>query len=128
MLKKILAIDDEASVTRMIKLNLEATGQYDVLMVNAARSAYAAALQFKPDLILLDVMMPDMDGGEVAAQFGADPALKAIPIVYLTAAVTRQEAGHKHLASGGRRVVPKPITLKELVVCIEETLRGSDAS
>jgi len=69
--------------------------------------------------------MPGMDGGEVAAQLESDPALKDIPIVYLTAAVTRKEAGPKRLFSGGRRVVAKPITLPELIDCIEEALKES---
>jgi CheY-like chemotaxis protein len=124
--KKIMAIDDEPGVTRLIKLNLEKTGLYEVLAVNQAESALAEARQFKPDLILLDVMMPNLDGGEVAAQIEADPVLKDVPIVYLTAIVTRKEVGPAGLSSGGRRVVAKPVTLKELTDCIEATLQERD--
>lgn len=122
MLKKILAIDDEPSVTRMIKLNLEETGLYEVLAVNEATSALPAARRFMPDLILLDIMMPGMDGGDVAAEAAADPVLKHVPIIYLTAAVTKEELGVEPHFSGGRRLIAKPITTKELIDCIEETL------
>ena len=121
--KKIMAIDDEPGVTRLIKLNLERTGLYEVLAVNEAESALAEARQFKPDLILLDVMMPNMDGGTVAAQIGADPALRNTPVVYLTAAITKEEVGPQGKFSGGRRVIAKPIALKELTDCIEVTLQ-----
>jgi CheY-like chemotaxis protein len=124
-MKKILAIDDEPGVTRMIKLNLEKTGAYEVLTANESRAALAAARQFQPDLILLDVMMPDLDGGEVAAQLESDPALNKVPVVFLTAIVTRTETGSRGLSSGGRRVVAKPITVKELIDCIEDALQES---
>ncbi len=125
MATRILAVDDEASVTRMIKLNLEAGGGYEVLTANDGREALATARQSKPDLILLDVMMPDMDGGEVAAAIETDPLLKSIPIVYLTAAITKQEVGTSGKFSGGRRVIAKPISADDLITAIEEALQQS---
>jgi CheY-like chemotaxis protein len=125
MTKKILAIDDEPGVTRLIKLNLEKTGAYEVFAVNEPESALAAAREFKPDLILLDVMMPNMDGGDIASQFESDSDLKAVPIVFLTAIVTKQEAGPGGLRSSGKRFLAKPISLEELIHAIEETLRHS---
>ena len=122
MTKKILAIDDEPGVTRLIKLNLEKTGAYEVLTVNEPGSALAAAKQFKPDLILLDVMMPNLDGGDVASQFESDPEVKSVPIVFLTAIVTKKEAGPEGLRSSGKRFLAKPISLEELVHAIEEIL------
>ena len=88
--KKILLIDDEASNTRPMKVNLDRTGRYTVQTENNALHALETARQFKPDLIFLDVMMPDMDGGQVAAQMEIDPALKNVPIVFLTAIVTKK--------------------------------------
>src|SRR5687768_9940814 len=88
--KKILVVDDEASITRLLKLNLE-KGAYVVRTENEGTKALAAAKDFKPDLILLDVMMPDIDGGDVAAIIQADPLLCAVPIVFLTAAVKKEE-------------------------------------
>ena len=77
--KRILIIDDEASFTRMVKLNLEKTGAFEVREENLALEAVATARAFKPDLILLDVIMPTMDGGDVAAQIQKDRVLRDTP-------------------------------------------------
>jgi len=66
-MKRILVIDDEPSITLNLKLTLESGGDYEVLGENNPANALAAAQTFQPDLILLDVMMPDLDGGDVAA-------------------------------------------------------------
>jgi CheY-like chemotaxis protein len=121
--KRILVIDDEAGITRTMKVNLERTGAYTVRTENQAAHALAAAREFKPDLILLDVMMPEMDGGEVAAQIKADPALQRVPIVFLTAIVSPKETGGEYLESGGQTFIAKPVTLDSLIQCIEENTR-----
>jgi len=82
--RKVLLVDDEASFTRLVKLSLERTGSYEVRVVHEGLQAFACAREFKPDLILLDFVIPDMDGREVASQFAADEELKKIPIVFLT--------------------------------------------
>jgi len=64
MLKKILVVDDEAVLTKMIKMNLERTGNYEVRTENQGSKALQATREFKPDLIFMDVMMPDMSGDE----------------------------------------------------------------
>src|SRR5438477_10515438 len=91
--KRILIIDDEASFTRMVKLNLEKTGTFEVREENRPAYGIAAAREFKPDLILLDAIMPTMDGGHVAAQIRNDRHLKGTPIVFLTGTVSQPEAG-----------------------------------
>jgi len=118
--KKILLIDDEASNTRPMKVNLARTGRYIVQTENNALHALEAARQFKPDLIFLDVMMPDMDGGQVAAQIETDPVLKNVPIVFLTAIVTKKETGEQGLVNAGHRFIAKPLNLEALVACIEK--------
>ena len=120
--KKILVIDDEASLTRMLRKNLEATGKYEVKEENSGAQAYASAKQFQPDMILLDVMMPDMDGGEVAAQIQDDEHLKHIPIVFLTAIVQKEEAEDTGSNIGGRTFLAKPVKLDDLITCIEKEL------
>ena len=129
--KRILIIDDEASFTRMVKLNLEKTGSFEVREENKATYALAAAREFKPDLILLDVIMPTMDGGDVAAQFENDKQLKQTPIIFLTATVSRREAGVGGFNSGGSLFLAKPVSLETLVKCINEHIRkpaGSEAA
>lgn len=120
--KRILIIDDERSFTRMVKLNLEKTGDYEVREENRATAALAAAREFKPDLILLDVIMPAMDGGDIAAQIQRDRHLKKTPIVFLTATVSRREAGPGGLNSGGALFLAKPVSLENLIQCINEHL------
>lgn len=80
--KKILIIDDEPEITDLLKLNLEGTGQYEVLTENHAERALAAGDQFHPDLILVDVMMPELDGGELASLFQSSEILRNVPIVF----------------------------------------------
>ena len=120
--KKILVVDDEASLTRMLRRNLEATGKYEVKEENSGAQAYASAKQFQPDMILLDVMMPDIDGGAVAAQIQDDENLKHIPIVFLTAIVQKEEAEDTGSNIGGRTFLAKPVKLDDLITCIEKEL------
>jgi CheY-like chemotaxis protein len=117
--KRILIVDDEPGITRTMKVNLERTGAYTVRTENQAEHALTAAREFEPDLILLDVMMPEMDGGEVASGLREDPALHNIPIVFLTAIVSRKETGGEYLESGGQTFIAKPANLDALIECIE---------
>jgi len=121
--KRILIIDDEASFTRMVRLNLEKSGQFEVREENRAAYAVAAAREFKPDLILLDVIMPTMDGGDVAAHIQNDRHLKDTPIVFLTATVSQREAGPGGLNSGGSLFLAKPVSVENLIKCINENIR-----
>lgn len=117
--KKILVVDDEPTITRLLKLNLEKTGAYQVREENEGAKAYLAAREFKPDLILLDVMMPDMDGGDVAAKIQADPLLKGIPVVFLTAAVKKEELNAHGGVIGGFQYIAKPLDVKGVLAVIE---------
>jgi CheY-like chemotaxis protein len=120
--KKILVVDDEANLTKMLKRNLEATGKFEVRTENQGSNAVGAAKAFAPDLILLDVMMPDADGGEVASEMGDDPALSGIPIIFLTAIVTKEEVDESGGVISGRPFVAKPVKTDELVKIIESNL------
>jgi DNA-binding response OmpR family regulator len=121
--KRILVIDDEASITRLLKIGLEQKDQYIVRTENEAPLAVAAAEEFQPDLILLDVMMPDLDGGQLASRFQAHPQLKSVPIVILTAAATKKEVYARGGRVGGLPFLAKPVNLAEVVACIEQELR-----
>ncbi|MBI4342719.1 MAG: response regulator [Candidatus Omnitrophica bacterium] len=120
--KRILIVDDEESLTRVLKYSLEETGTYEVGAENKAGAALATAKTFKPDLILLDVIMPELDGGQLAEQFKADPALHDVPIVFLTAITDKQEVrAHQHLL-GGSPFLAKPVELDEVIACLEQQL------
>ena len=125
MKKKILVVDDETSITRLLKLNLEKGGAFIVRAENEGAKTLAAAKEFKPDLILLDVMMPDIDGGDVAAIIQADPVLRSVPIVFLTAAVKKEEIEAKGGMVGGFPYIAKPLDLKGVTEVIERTLAGT---
>ena len=118
--KRILLIDDEKVVTRLLKLNLEDTGRYVVRVENIAATALSAAEQFQPDLILLDVMMPGMDGGELAQQFQDNAKLKSVPVIFLTAAATKKEVSAKQGTIGGLPFLAKPVEVPDMIRCIEQ--------
>jgi CheY-like chemotaxis protein len=120
--KRILVVDDKISDTRLIKLCLEQTNDFEVREENHAKAAVAAAVEFHPDLILLDVMMPGLDGGGLAACLKANPRLKDVPIVFLTAAITKKEAHAGEGRIGGFPFLAKPVVLTEMVACIRHHL------
>jgi CheY-like chemotaxis protein len=117
----ILIIDNNRDFTYSAKIALERTGRYFVSEENDASKAHQTAQGVKPDLILLDIAMPETDGGEVASRIQSDPALHRIPIVFLTALVTKAE-GRSGLRIQGHPFLAKPISLTELIDGIEENL------
>jgi len=122
--KRILVVDDRTSDSQLVKLYLEQTNNYVVREENDAHAALAAASEFQPQLILLDVMMPGMDGGALAACFQANPELKDVPIVFLTALITKEEAQAGGGLVGKFPFLAKPIMLTELVACVDQHLGG----
>ncbi len=122
--KKIMVVDDEISITSVFKMVLEKTGKYEVLTETLGSRAFSVAKRFQPDLILLDIMMPDVDGGEVASQLKEDSTTKDIPIVFISAAITKEEAAESGGFQGGYPILPKPIHVDNLMACIEEYTLG----
>jgi len=125
--KRILLVDDDAAATGLLKLSLEGTGCYEAKEENVASRVLATGRSFKPDLIVLDVCMPQADGGDVAAKIKKDRTLQDVPIVFLTSIVSEEEAGEKPLMRGGHPFLPKPVNLPKLVRFIEQTLAGKHA-
>jgi CheY-like chemotaxis protein len=119
--RRVLIVDDEPDSTHLVKILLEKTGQYIVLEENDADQAHQSARNFRPDAILLDIMMPKTDGGEVAAQIEADPELRSTPIIFLTALVTEPET-KAGLLIEGHRSLSKPINIPQLIDQIEESV------
>src|SRR6185436_5922576 len=120
--KHILVVDDQPHNTRLLKLYLERTNDYVVREENDSKAALSTAEVFQPHLILLDVMMPGMDGGELAACFHANPKLKAVPIVFLTAIVTKGEVEAGRGLVGGFPFLAKPVVLSEVDACLKHHL------
>jgi len=119
--RRILIVDDDANSTHLVKILLERAGPYLVLEENDAAKADQTAHNFKPDVILLDIVMPKIDGGELAKQIEADRELRDTPIIFLTALVTHGEA-QSGLHIQGHPFVAKPISIPELIDAIEKHL------
>ena len=115
--KRIVIVDDEAGFTRLLKLTLEKTGNFQVLEENDGTNAWLQAREFKPDIIFLDIVMPKIDGGDVAQQIRSDPLLAQVPIVFLTAIVSRSETKQD---IGGFPFLAKPVSLEAIKHCIAE--------
>jgi len=120
MKKKVLLVDDENSFTSLLKINLEQTGRYEVRAENWAEDAYPAAKEFRPDIMLLDIIMPRMPGGNVVAQFEADPELKDLPIVFLSAAIPRRIVVDHDGIICDHPCVAKPANVEEIIEAIEK--------
>jgi two-component system alkaline phosphatase synthesis response regulator PhoP len=106
-----------------LKINLEEDGRYDVRVENWAEDALAAAREFKPHLVLLDLIMPRMPGGNVAALIDNDPELKGTPIVFLTAAVRKDLVDENEGIICDHPCIAKPASLETIVEAIEKYAR-----
>lgn len=121
MARKILLIDDEVGFTQLLKMNLERASDFEVEIQNDSTQALATARRFKPDAILLDVVMPGLDGGDVQAQLQADPRLSRVPVIMLTALVDSTELSEGAVAqAGSQMILPKPVDLPLLFRVLDE--------
>lgn len=124
--KRILIIDDDIPLTQAMKINLEASENYEVCIENISLNAHAAAREFRPDLILLDIVMPGLDGGDVSALLKSDPLLKDVPVLMVTALVSNDETEDDAMvSSGGHAMVAKPIRFDKLTEAIESGLANA---
>lgn len=122
--KKILLVDDDESITRTLKLFLDRRGGYEVRTENRGSETVQVARDFRPDLIVLDIVMPDADGGAIAQELGEDPQLRYIPIVFLSAIIKANEIGGQGTAIGasGHTYLAKPVEPDALISHIQERL------
>ncbi len=124
--KRILIIDDEPQLTAIVRGALEATGHYTIKEEHRSLRALHAARHFQPDLILLDVIMPDLDGREVAQQLRDDPALRDVPVIFVTSLAADGVIGSCGYLSGFS-FVAKPFRIADLIDCVEEMLSDAGA-
>jgi len=105
--KRILIVDDEDDIREVAQVSLELVGQWQVLTAANGRDGLSCAREQQPDAILLDVMMPDLDGPATLAELQSDPATRDIPVLFLTAKA--QTAERTRLAElGAAGVLTKP--------------------
>ena len=119
-MKKILIIDDERGFTEMVKLNLEATGLFTVQIENIPTRALDTVLECQPDLILLDIIMPELEGPDIVYLIRNNERVSHIPIVFLTATITREEVVERSGTVGGHVFLAKPCSINELIEVIEQ--------
>ena len=120
--KKILIVDDEQSITSLLKFALEKTEIYEVTGENEGTKTLALIRSVRPDLLILDVNMPDANGAEIAAAVKADASTRALPIIFLTGNVTDEEAA-AGLTIGGYPALGKPINMERLLEHIQKSLK-----
>lgn len=124
MKTRILLVDDEHEFTSMLKAHLETAGYYEVCEENDETQALRAAREFGPDIVLLDVMMPRLEGSEVASLLRSDEELRRTPVLFLTSLISDADAPHGAYCSAGHTFLPKSLSIGHLIECIEQTLSG----
>jgi two-component system OmpR family response regulator len=117
--QRVLVVDDEPNLAEVVTMALRFQG-FEVHTAASGREALAAVHRFKPHLMVLDVMLPDMEGFEVAARLGAQRA--GVPIIFLTARDATEDKV-RGLSGGGDDYMTKPFSLEELVARIRTILR-----
>ena len=120
--KKILIIDDEKSITRLLKFALEKTEIYEIFSENEGAKALAVIRSVVPDLLIMDVNMPDANGAEIANHVKSDPLLRHLPILFLTGNVSDEEAEEGRTISGCP-AIGKPINMERLLNHISKSLQ-----
>ncbi len=121
--KKILLIDDEEDFCFFIRQNLEQAGEFEVITANRGEEGINLAREKKPDLILLDIVMPKRMGEDVAVALINDPKTKNIPLIFLTAMVSKEQIGIDSIKEiGGHLFIAKPVETERLVNSIKTVL------
>jgi DNA-binding response OmpR family regulator len=119
--KRIFIVDDEEDLNRLMKLSLESAGDFDVDYVSQPQNALGSAREFGPDLMILDLVMPGMDGGELVMKIKEDEVLRNVPVIFLTASIS---TGLRDDGSTlfGYPCLKKPVAMDELLDLIEEKI------
>ena len=118
---RILIVDNNSQFARSARLLLDQCGKYVTCTVIDPRRALETGRSFKPDLVLVDLIMPQEDGIEVAAQLESDWMLHRVPIVFVTTLITPEEARDGRRIHG-HRIVAKPTRRSDLLRIVEESL------
>ncbi|MDA7613596.1 response regulator [Verrucomicrobiales bacterium] len=121
--RRILLIDDEVGFTKLLKMNLERQGSYLVRILNDPLIALDNIAAYRPHLIILDMVMPGVDGGELSAKIRQHPEFGEVPIIFLTVLVGKKDGSKNSVSQHGDRVlVAKPVDLPVLLKVIESEL------
>lgn len=124
-ISKVLLVDDEPHIRRIGELSLKGVGKWTAVLASSGTDALTLAERENPDLILLDVMMPGMDGPATLQQLRASETTAKIPVIFMTAKVQKHEVD-KYLAAGAVGVIPKPFDPMALPAQILQILSGGN--
>jgi len=116
--KKILIVDDDSVNLKMLR-NILNGNEYHVLQASGGYEAINSARNYHPDLIILDIVMPDMDGGEVAAILKSDPSTENIPIIFLSSLIKKEEEQYSS-TQDGVYLMAKPFDREVLLNKVKE--------
>jgi DNA-binding response OmpR family regulator len=119
--KKILVVDDEPDILTLVKARLMANN-YEVLTAATGNEGLNLAKTMKPDAVILDIILPDLDGSAVAEKLLEDKNTKDIPVLFLTAMITREEVAKNNNIIGGRFFLAKPFKGEELLERLKQIL------
>jgi len=121
--RRILLVDDEKDYCYFMSCNLEATGEFSVMVAHDGQEGIDLARKEHPDLILLDIVLPGVSGTDVASTLLNDPDTRRIPIIFLTAVVTQKELGPKVVNDiGGNNFIAKTVQIQEVITAIKKLL------
>ena len=120
---KVLVIDDEPEITEIIQTFLSEAG-YRVQVENSSKNAVEKARGFKPDVILLDIMMPDIDGYNICQELKKDPEFVDTPIIFLTGKDRSDDMG-RSFKSGGDMFIKKPFSCERLLEIVNIMLMSA---
>ena len=124
--RRILVVDDSVDFTRLVKLSVEATGEFDVQIESDPLRALEAVRASHPDVILLDYIMPGMNGDDFANHLKDDPELAQIPIVFLTGSDEAEAMGDDS-AFSRHHCLLKPAAVDDIIDAIDEAMGTSQA-
>lgn len=122
--KKILIVDDESGIVRLLKKKLQGDGR-DVLSAHNGEIGFTKALEEKPDLILLDIMLPDIGGVDVVRRIQKDPRTRDIPVIFMTAYIgVETDKGDEEIEVDGKfyRAFAKPLHIRKLLSEIRKAI------
>ena len=120
--KSVLVIDDDPDVVEVVESWLKTSG-YEVYTASTGKGGLQKCKLLRPDAVILDIIMPDMDGPSVAEEIKDDPATSQIPIIFLTGAVKSSEVPKSHIV-GGQYFIAKPFSGEDLLKMLRQILSG----
>ncbi len=121
--KRVLVVDDEENILAVLASRLTSAG-YEVIKTNSARVAIELAKSEQPALVISDVAMPDIDGGELSIILAEEPVTKHIPVLFLTGLLKKEEEKER-TSICGRRFLAKPYDPEELLTVVAQMIAGN---